>query len=1015
MTSSARIPEDKFLLVSPPGTGKTTHCIELFKNEILKTRGGIESRSFFVLPSREHADRIQNLVLKKDLTGLFNVHILTINDLAAKLLGVSGKPRPTGPLRAAIVKKILEDIGQEKGLEYFEPVKALRGFHELLVDAIREFKTSLLSVREFERLSQGLLKDAVFRSKFRDFSLILKNYSKELERLGLEEPEEAIGSLLSREPAGRLADLVIFDGFYDFTRAQRRLIEALCRVSKRTVVTLTLPPEKSERPALFAYPRRTQIFLESIGFKPHGDFSQNHRTADRALTHLEKNIFSDAPQAHAGPQDSVAVFEAPSVRLEIEMIAREIKRLYRENQIHFSDICVILRKIAGTEGLIRSVFSDFEIPLHIHERKKLAAHGLAATLHRFLNLAQEDWRREDVFFVLKSSYLAPRVNFSDVLALESAASSGENIPEGRAAWRRLLADPRVLAGQKEPLKMLLDLESRLLGAAGVREFARAIFGWFDTLGVGPEDAEALHSLGNILKGAALYYEGSEKRAFQASAFARELQSSIESALFSSKVYGKNRVQVYDAVMALPKEYKVVFLAGLLEKTFPQAVTEDPIFKDAERRLLNREGVVLEERLWRVEGERYFFYMAASRAKEKLILTYPTHDAEDRPTLPSFFIEEVQKCFAAVSRKTKGPGGILPEAGEWETAGEVTRGLAQILFERRNGAPRVSDFSGWAPTIRRWRRETSFREIVEAGRRGEEAAIRDPRIREILKKKEETFSATKLETFVTCPFKYFAGRVLDLNEPIEGRENLEMGSLLHETLEAFYKELDARDRANPAFWEKESEIGGRLQKKLEGLMAESAFRNEPLYRRRLYAEKMKGILSLFVKRERELLAARGFLPSYFEWEFGLGGKTPPLILDGIRIGGKIDRIDVSPDGRGALVIDYKKSKRPETLKKKLAKGLELQLPIYILAARKLLGLDVMGGELRFLQTGTEEAILREKGPADEFEKILTDTEGAIRGAVARLKDADIAVRSKTCQHCPYDAVCRFETWRLVYGA
>ena len=86
------------LLVSPPGTGKTTHCIDLFRKEISRSRGGIDSRSYFILPSREHAERIQSLVLKKDAPGLFNAHILTIADLADRVLRVSGG-RPTDSIR----------------------------------------------------------------------------------------------------------------------------------------------------------------------------------------------------------------------------------------------------------------------------------------------------------------------------------------------------------------------------------------------------------------------------------------------------------------------------------------------------------------------------------------------------------------------------------------------------------------------------------------------------------------------------------------------------------------------------------------------------------------------------------------------------------------------------------------------------------------------------------------------------------------------------------------------------
>src|SRR3989338_9196459 len=96
----------KELLVSPPGTGKTTHCIELFKQEILKSRAGIDSRAYFILPSREHADRIQNLVLRRDIPGLFNAHILTIGDLAEQIVD-SASGRPTEALRRSIIAEAL--------------------------------------------------------------------------------------------------------------------------------------------------------------------------------------------------------------------------------------------------------------------------------------------------------------------------------------------------------------------------------------------------------------------------------------------------------------------------------------------------------------------------------------------------------------------------------------------------------------------------------------------------------------------------------------------------------------------------------------------------------------------------------------------------------------------------------------------------------------------------------------------------------------------------------------------
>ena len=129
------------LLASAPGTGKTTYCIDLFRKEILKSPAGLDSRCYFVLPNREHVSRIQNLILKKDVPGLFNVHILTLQDLTQRFLGARAGLRPGEMLRQALIRSILEDSGNT--LPYFTSVRDLKGFHELLSETLQEFKAAL--------------------------------------------------------------------------------------------------------------------------------------------------------------------------------------------------------------------------------------------------------------------------------------------------------------------------------------------------------------------------------------------------------------------------------------------------------------------------------------------------------------------------------------------------------------------------------------------------------------------------------------------------------------------------------------------------------------------------------------------------------------------------------------------------------------------------------------------------------------------------------------------------------
>src|SRR3989338_4827450 len=254
-TAPADVPQARAcgleLLASPPGTGKTSYCVELFKDSVLKSGSGINSRSFFVLPSREHAERIQHLILRKDLPGLFNAHILTINDLATRILSIPSAPFPSDGLRESIIRKILQDL---PGFKYFEASKELAGFHRLCSDLIKEFKSSLLSTAEFEKRAQPLLKSAVFRLKFKDFSVLVKNYEKRLAELGFAEAEDMIAALARFKPKPGLLDLVVLDGFYHFSRAQSQWIRALSRLAKKVIVTLTVSEKANDRQELFYYP-----------------------------------------------------------------------------------------------------------------------------------------------------------------------------------------------------------------------------------------------------------------------------------------------------------------------------------------------------------------------------------------------------------------------------------------------------------------------------------------------------------------------------------------------------------------------------------------------------------------------------------------------------------------------------------------------------------------------------------------------------------------------------------------
>ncbi len=990
------------VLVSPPGTGKTYHCIELFKDRVLRSKGGIDSRSYFVLPSREHADRIQSLVLR-DVPGLFNAHILTIQDLADRVVAVPGKGRPTESIRRSAVAEALGPAGPESVYGYFRESVGLRGFQELALEAIREFKAGLLSAGDLSRRAHGLCKnDPVFASKYKDFSILLKRYDAKLEALGLSEADDDLAAF---DPSGgqdEPLELVIFDGFYHFTRAQKKLLTIVAARAERTIVSLTLDPAHPAGEALFGYPERTRRFLLAAGFRQTGRLAENHRVKDPALRHLAANLFSQAPEIYKKPAP-VAVFSAPSRRVEYEMIAREIRRLYRSESCHFSDFCVILRAVSGRRALIESVFGEYGVPVSIHERRRLTESGLASAFLRLLRVSADDWKREDVVFLAKSSYFRGTLTSAEALELERAALR-ENLVSGREAWRVLESAGTLSAGARGFLAGLLEAEARLGASSGPHVFAAHAEAFLKPLAAGVQDdldAAASRSIAMVLAAGRRRYTGGAET-FDAVRYILEIAAALESGLLSLKPSGRNRVQVYDAVMALPKEYKTVFVADLLEKTFPLSVTEDPLFKDQERRAMNGAEPVLDERIWRLSGERYFFYMSVTRAREKVYSTPPPPGEDEKPVLRSFFVDEALRCFAPgmCRAEAKGPAGFLPTPAEWETEADVVRGLAGFLREPEPCRPAF-----FAPLAEHWQESTAFVRALESRPAAGPVRLHDPRVLEAMRTFAGPFSATGFDAFYKCAYRHFAESMLKLRRPPEEFQDAAIGTLLHKVLYDYFEAMPKTRLASGDYLKDDGVMERELEAILDARFA-GAFLDQPLYRRSMFRASMGTMLRGTAKLERRAAAESGLTPARFEYEFGKGGADYLRMPDEsgeILLKGSIDRIDVDSSGKRAVVIDYKKSSR--NLKDKLKKGEEIQLPLYSYAARKLLGLEPAGVEHRILKTGKRE---NPGYSTEELDALLVTTEARIREAVRRIRRGEIAVEPKECDYCPFDAVCRIDS-------
>jgi len=194
--------------------------------------------------------------------------------------------------------------------------------------------------------------------------------------------------------------------------------------------------------------------------------------------------------------------------------------------------------------------------------------------------------------------------------------------------------------------------------------------------------------------------------------------------------------------------------------------------------------------------------------------------------------------------------------------------------------------------------------------------------------------TTLETYASCGYRYFARNILRLNalEEPEEREMMDptqRGTLVHRVLERFFQEMRALGR--PAPFEK----WGRADRQaLATILKEEidASKARGLTGREIFAGResqlLRADLMRFLDIDDEFRSFTGAVPAEFEED--LPGET----VSGVTLRGKVDRIDRTPDGRRAWIIDYKTGSTTNFRGIKvdpLCGGTKLQLPAYLRAA------------------------------------------------------------------------------------
>jgi RecB family exonuclease len=269
-----------------------------------------------------------------------------------------------------------------------------------------------------------------------------------------------------------------------------------------------------------------------------------------------------------------------------------------------------------------------------------------------------------------------------------------------------------------------------------------------------------------------------------------------------------------------------------------------------------------------------------------------------------------------------------------------------------------------------------------------------------------WSVSAIETYLDCPFKFFAQHVLKLEEEPEDQEVMDprrQGQFVHDVFQRFFDawQTAGRRAVTPSNLDAAREMFAAV---VEGALAHLPIAEAGLERTRLLGSPAAAGLGEAVLRmeaERPIAVVERLLEHRLDGNFTFATANGPRT---VALRGKADRLDLLEDGTFRL-IDYKLGWPPQ-------RGRALQLPIYSLCAEQRLaghkGKNWQLSEAAYLAfKGPKRVVPLFANPGDrgkvlaEAQQRLVDTVEAIERGEFPPKPDDVW----RCETCSFASVCR----------
>lgn len=935
------------ILLGGYGHGKSTYIFDRIKNDYEN-----KIRSFLIVPEQETViaegylaanlpPQAQRYAEVTNFTRLANRVFREMGGLKYNYVTKSGKNLIMYRVICE-VRDILKEYKISKGRE--------RSCISLFLEAIGEMKSYSVTPEALENAYQQI-EDNRLKNRISDIITVWTAYEKILNE-SYSDPYDDI-LMLSKKLEGVSyfeGVNVYIDSFYGFTKSQLDVLYRILESAQNVTVSLDCPAYATESTMQYAKIASTKSAIISLCKRTGNklnviDFDTDYKHKSNDIRYICDNLWKfDAEPISASGDISLAL--AGDEFEECEFVASQICKLV-QGGCKYSDIAIISRSSDAYRGIIDYCLDKYDIPYYFSSPSPLLSISAIKMVLSAL-YAINGYRLEDIINYAKCGYLD--ISEADLCDFESYvyrwSIHGKKFknddywsanPDGYVlspTSAQLDTLKRVNGVRDKILKRLSIIEKPFLNGDNITACASAVFDFINA-----------HRVKERLKREIKDAEGEEaQRLSQAwSAIITALESVVNicgdikadaeifTTLFSYAMMdvkigtiptGEDNVTVAEASLVRAKRIEHVFVLGANEGIFPAVINEGSFFTDSDKIALETVGIELSQKSdIRADDELLFFKNSIAIASRSATVS----------ALKSSIGGEKKECSIAFNRiKALFDNVDVLDLSNVPLIDKIyTPKMARDIFGFTDGALREAisallsipyddeiDFSNDSLSIT----ESAAKELFGG----------------TLK-----LSKSSIEKFVKCRFNFYCSYALKLKESSKiSFSAVDIGYLVHSIFEHFLIGLKNNTINQDEL--SESNIEKEVDRIFEEYVLSVCGSKASGLRMKYFFARLKANIYVFVKNLVAEYRVSSFVPEYFELSFMGDGESTPLplsfkISDGTEIvmKGVADRIDIfrAKDTTFVRIVDYKTGNYEFDIKK-IEKGLDLQMLIYLFALCKM---------------------------------------------------------------------------------